>query len=760
MLDRDRYKQRPRVCRPAFAILVAMAAPSFAADGGGGARGESPWTALELPEVTVVGTTPLSILGLPLSKVPGNVQSAEDEDIRRHEALDLANFLNRGLSGIHINDVQNNPFQPDLTYRGFSASPLVGTPIGLSVYQDGVRVNEPFGDTVNWDLIPRAAIANIDLMPGSNPLFGLNTLGGALSVRTKSGFSHPGTRGEAYGGSFERRGFELEHGGSQDRFDWFFTANLFNDQGWRPSSGSSVRQVFGKFGFEDDTTDIDLSYTFADNRLNGVGPTPESRLKVDRRAVYTVPDITENALHFVSLKASREPAPDWVLTANAYYRGNSIDTFNSDIGLDCEAFFDLSQCLDPAGNLLPAARNNTSRTVEHGTGAAFQIGYLGARFQRDNQLTLGGSLDYAHTRFTQSEQAAAFTEGRGTVAAGELTEATRVIARNDYIGAFVTDTFSLTPWLSLSAAARWNRAQIRLADQLGTALNGTHAFDRINPAGGFTIDPFKALSLATPVRELTLYGSYNEGFRVPTPVELTCADPKAPCSLPSNFIADPPLEPVVAKTREVGVRGKLSEMLRFSLAAYRTELSNDILFVTVPGGLLSHGFFRNVGETRREGLELGLKGKHGRLDWYANYGFVDATYQTGVTLQNAVGAQAVRPGDRIPGIPEHRLNVGVEYELFPGWFFGGDLQYASSQFVRGDDSNELPAVPEYVLINLNARYEITKHVEIFALANNVLDQDYETFGVLNRNFFTGENERFLGPGAPIAGWAGLRVRLD
>jgi iron complex outermembrane recepter protein len=398
--------------------------------------GESaPLNAFELPEVVVVGTTPLPSLGTPLKKVPGNVQSAEGEAIYRHEALDLATFMNRTLSSVHTNDVQNNPFQPDIAYRGFLASPLIGTPIGLSVYEDGVRVNEPFGDMVNWALIPRSAIANIDLIPGSNPLFGLNTLGGALSIRTKSGFSHPGRRAEAYGGSFGRKAFEFEHGGSHDRFDWFLTGNVAEDDGWRPSSHSAIRQLFGKIGWETETTDLDLSYAFANNRLNGVGPTPESMLNQDRRAAYTVPDITENTLHFINLKGSHQLTHDWVLAGNAYYRGNTIDTFNSDIGRDCASFFGLDQCLDILGALLPAARNNTTRTAEDGTGASLQITYSGKLFQRENQFTLGSSYDYGHTGFTQSEQPAAFTATRNatTVPTGAFLPLTNVVATNEYI---------------------------------------------------------------------------------------------------------------------------------------------------------------------------------------------------------------------------------------------------------------------------------------------------------------------------------------
>ena len=118
--------------------------------------------------------------------MPAPVQTATQLEIARSGALDLADFMNRQFNGVHLNEMQGNPFQPDLNYRGYTASPLLGTPQGVSVYMDGVRQNQPFGDVVSWDLIPRNAISEVTLMPGSNPVFGLNTLGGALSIQRVS----------------------------------------------------------------------------------------------------------------------------------------------------------------------------------------------------------------------------------------------------------------------------------------------------------------------------------------------------------------------------------------------------------------------------------------------------------------------------------------------------------------------------------------------------------------------------------------------
>ncbi|MGZ8245868.1 TonB-dependent receptor [Methylomagnum sp.] len=756
----------PRLSALALGILATFSAQAQEP------RSASPARELELDEVEVVGVTPLPSLGISLKQVPGNVQSVEDERMLKQESLNLARFMNRNLQGVNINDAQSNPFQPDVTYRGFSASPLIGTPIGMSVYQDGVRVNEPLGDTVNWDLIPQSAIANLDLLPGSNPLFGLNTLGGALSIRTKSGFSHPGTRAQYSGGSFGRNNFQFEHGGSKDQFDWFLTGNVLENDGWRDHSHSNMHQMFLKVGWENETTDVDLSYTFAKNTLTGNGALPQDMLAADRASVYTWPDITKPDLNFLNLKVSHEFSKDWLLAGNAYYRSNTIETFNGDVGEDCEQFATFAECRDEEGELVPSAVNRQSRSVQQGTGAQAQLSYLGDVFDLKNRFTVGTSYDFGHTDFTQSEQEAAFTADRGTVALEDAELVTHARGTNQYLGLFGTDTLSLTDWLHVTASGRWNRAEIDLGgygtnEDTGdrTSLAGHHIFNRFNPSAGFTVQPLDALDVkGGPVQDLTFYGNYNEGFRVPTPVELTCADPNAPCSLPNSFVADPPLKPVVSHTFEVGLRGKLLDAVKWNAAFFRTELENDILFTNVAGGL-SRGFFQNVGKTLRQGVEFGLQGSYEKFNWYMNYSFIDASYQSFATLQNALGPVRVSPGDHIPSLPQNLVKFGAEYEILTGWFFGGDLQYASSQYLRGDDNNQLPQVPGYTVVNFHTRYRAHENVELFAMANNVFDAKYENFGVVNRNFFSGAAEggtpsRFLGPGAPIGGWAGIRVMFD
>src|SRR5215472_1824656 len=301
-------------------VLACASLPALAQQGG--------------PAVEVIGVTPLPGVGVPRDSVPANVQTGGAAELRNPGVLTLPDFMERDLDSVTVNASQGNPFQPDVNFRGFTASPLLGTQPGLSVFQDGVRVNEPFGDSVNWDLIPKSAISSMALVPGSNPVFGLNTLGGALVITTKSGFDHPGLAGEAYGGSFGRRAGELEYGGSRDRIAYYVTGNLFDDAGWRDQSASLVRQGFAK-----------LSYRASDV-LNGAQSVPVSFLEERRSIAYTFPDTFRNELSFVNLVGKRYFSALHVLEASAYRRSVKSSTFSTNV----------NDSFDPA---LPIAPGNT-----------------------------------------------------------------------------------------------------------------------------------------------------------------------------------------------------------------------------------------------------------------------------------------------------------------------------------------------------------------------------------------------------------------
>jgi outer membrane receptor protein involved in Fe transport len=729
----------------------------------------NPAAVLEAPTVEVVGTTPLPGIGTPINQVPGNVQAITGETIEVQQPSNLSDFLNNNLGSVNVGSGQANEFVPDVNFRGFTASSQLGVPQGISVFMDGVRVNEAFGDTVYWDLIPQQAISTINLIPGSNPVFGLNTLGAALSVNTKSGKEYPGGSLILQGGSWERLNATAEFGAQNGAWDFYVMGNYFDEEGWREHSPSRIQQLFGKIGYETADFDADLSYSFADNELEGTQTSPLSLLEDDPAEAYTYPDITKNRLDFINLRLSKVLTDDKVVAGNVYYRHFKSNNFSSNVNDAFDGTGPGDACNGTPGDTECPASNDKSEIDTDGFGGTLQFTLLRQLFAHDNKFTIGASYDEGKTTFTQFEQEAIFSADRGTVEEEAFELETDVDTKNRYYGIYLTDTWSINPITHLTLSGRYNWADVEIRNRSGDPadddLNGDHSFERFNPAVGLNWNPSTTFNT---------WASYNEGMRVPTAAELTCADPADPCKLPNAFLADPPLDPVISKTFELGSRGALSPTWSYSASVYRTDLKDDIQFISASGsGTL--GYFQNVGKTRRQGLELGLTGRFGRLALTGQYGYIDATFESTFTVASANNSSAdgagdivVSSGDTIPGIPKHNIKVRADYAFTPKLSAGANLVYASEQYARGDENNEDEngKVPDYFVVNVDARYQITRQLQVFGRITNLFDTEYETFGVLGENFFNGPgftydqtlaaSEQFRTPGAPRGFFVGLR----
>ena len=799
-------------------------------------------------EVTVVGLLPLPGMDIPASQVPAPVQTATEKDIQASGALDLSDFLNRNLNGVHINEVQSNPFQPDVNYRGYTASPLLGTPQGLSVYMDGVRLNQPFGETVNWDLIPRIAISSTTLMPGSNPLFGLNTLGGALSVQTKDGRSFAGTTVQATVGDYLRRQFEVEHGGqtASKRFDWYVAGTLFGEDGWRDTSPSDVRQIFSKIGFHRSRTDITLSASHADNSLNGNG-LQEFRLREqDEASVYTKPDTTKNRSTLVNLSWQQRLSNALTFQGNAYFRHLRTNTLNGDINEDAldQAVYQPSAAEIAAlraagysgfptagasaantpfpswrciGNVLlndePAEKcngliNRTHSSQRNG-GMSGQVTHRRMLGGSVNLFTVGGAFDASGVRFDQSTQLGYLAADRGVVGLDAYADGvtggtvdgepydTRVNLEGTIrtLSAFVADTLPLGTRTHLTLSGRFNRTTIDNRDQINPggaidSLDGRHVYSRLNPAAGITVD-------LTP--RVNLYGGYSEGSRAATSIELGCANPDLPCRLPNAMAGDPPLDQVVTRTVEGGLRGARGAS-SWHIGAFHADNTNDILFVASEQS--GFGYFTNVARTRRQGLEAGGRTQIGRVSLGAEYTFLRATFQSVETVNgesNSANEEAeagvpgvegvieIEPGNRMPLIPQHVAKLFSDVRVSNRVSLHASVLYTGASYARGNENNAHEAdglyylgdgeVDGYTVVNLGARVAATSRIDVIGQVNNLLNTDYASAAQLGPTGFTpagtfiarpfpavnGEfplyRSTFVAPGAPLRAWAGVRVRF-
>ena len=754
-------------------------------------RSASAQAPIQLPPIDVIGTTPLStapgaggpadITAIDRDKVPANTQTLTPQDFDHAKSNSVPDSLLQRVPSVFNNDTAVNPFQPDVQFRGFLASPTVGTPQGLAVYQNGVRVNEVFGDTVNWDFIPSYAVHRLDVVP-NDPAYGLNALGGAIAIQMKNGFNYQGSEAEFRGGSFGRRAVTVQSGQQFGNVAAYVAADALNDDGWRDQSASKLRRVFADVGARNDTSEFHINYTGAQNSFGAAAATPIQLLDRRRSAIYTTPQTYNNRLNFVNAVLSHNFSDKLNIKANAYYRGfrqKHVDGNTSDVE-ECD-FDPTILCLDDSplnGGGIPTSILNgnvagsvdRTRTSADAYGASAQLTSTNEVWGRQNHFVIGASIDRGRANFQAASGLGTvgsdlFVTGTGVIVnqPDGLVAPVNLITRNTYTGLYVTDTFDITRQLSLTAGGRFNIANIQLDDQLGTALNGTNNFQRFNPVIGATYK-------VTP--QVTTYAGYSESNRAPTPSELGCADPARPCLLDNFLVSDPPLQQVVGRTWEAGFRGRHDlgnkRMLTWNVGAYLTDTQNDIL--NVPSTITGRGFFQNVGGTRRKGVEAGVTYDDDKWKLFVGYAFINATFRDAITLSSpnnpfadADGLIFVQPGDHLPSIPQHRFKVGAEYSILPQWKVGANLVAFSGQYLAGDESNQNPKLPSYWVVNLHTTYQVSKNFEAFALIQNLFDKRYYSFGTF---FDTSEipflnltDPRTLSPGAPFAIYGGLRVKL-
>jgi outer membrane receptor protein involved in Fe transport len=746
-----------------------------------------------IPTVLVYPTTPLAGGDIEADKTPASVNVVDANQIKQTGSLNISDALVTYVPGIIVNEVAGNPFQPDVQFRGFVASPVSGTPQGLAVYQNGVRINEAFGDTVNWDLIPTAAIKSVTVVT-NNPAFGLNALGGAVNVQMKDGFSYHGAEIDTMGGSFGRIQSSAQWGKQVDNFAVYGALERLHDDGFRNFSASDVRRFYGDVGFKSDSSEFHVNMGAADNNFGAAATVPVELLQQYWGATYTTPQTSENRVGYVNLTGKVEATPTWTIDGSAHVRifdqktqdGNPTGTqpCTADPTLLCYGDgsthanglngAQLANPFDPSAVLGENDRTTTHSTT---TGFSLQATNTDRLFGYNNHFVVGGSLDYSVTRFTASAEL-------GTIGPDYVVSGSGIFlgpsgfpisigpvdlrTTNQYIGLYALDTFDVTNAFSLTGGGRYNVANISLQNQLpdqpGTSLNGNDTYTRFNPIIGGT---YKITS------EVTAYAGYSEANRAPTPLELGCADPAHPCVIAAFLVSDPPLKQVVSHTVEAGLRGSKElniGTLGWKLGVYRADNADDIL--AIPSQVQGFGYFQNVGSTRRQGIEAEVNLKSSTLQLNASYTLVDARFLDALQVgsnspfADANGNIQILPGNQIPAIPRHRIKAGFDYSVTDAFKIGGNAQFVSSQYFVGDGSNQAPKLPGYAVFNLHASYQIDKTFQIYGRVDNVFDNRYATYGTFFDttalpNFANGganfTDPRSVSPARPRALYTGLKA---
>ena len=763
---------------------------------------------IQLPPV-VVEVSPLAGAGLRIATWPQNVQVLREKDLTVNGVANLTAALSRKATGVNLVNSQANPFQPTILYHGFEISPIQGTPAGLSVYVNGARFNQSFGDIALWSTLPDEAIASIALEDG-NPVFGLNALGGALNVRMKNGFTDDGGEAELSGGSFDQIMGNVEYGQRAGAAAVYADLSAAHEGGWRTLQSSDLQNFFGDFGRRGSRAEWHVSATLANSTLNGPGAAPVQLLAVDPAAQFTGPNQIADRFGELNSTLNVKLTENTSVQSVVYYENlrDHLTNGNGPTDLPCGPGPDAAYlCQDGPGNPVATerggspipdfapvpnaygyydyARLDLNTTNTSGYGISLQLSNESAVVSLPNRLTAGVSYDGGFTKYDAAGYDGGITAGRvyttvfGIPNPGYLvdepgTVPVGVVIRNAYYGVYASDTLNLTSALAVTAGARFNIANIALHNQNAPdpnapagGLTGRHGFDHFNPAIGATY------SLAPA---LTIYGGYSVANAAPTPSELSCASPADSCSLANFLSGDPNLKQIISRSFELGLRGAvaLAEglVLGYDADAYHSVTSDDIEFLQSPYNPSGSGYFSNIGTVVRSGFDLSAHADGGNWHIYGSYSRTSAAYgdsfieQTNSPAADASGSITVPKGAHLPGIPETLVKFGGMYDVTPRWTLGLSATAQTGTFLFGDEANVTAKLPGYLTADVNVSYQLTPRINVFGSVENVTDARYDEYGTFSPigAVYVAQapgynNPRSYSPAAPVGGVVGVKLKF-
>ena len=640
------------------------------------------------PDVNIISVTPVQGSGLNIDRVPGKIQTINRDQLSKKKNFSITETLNRETTGISLFNLNSSPMQNDINFRGYVGGPLLGTAQSIAVYQNGMRVNESFGEVVQWDLVPDFAVNSMQIFTGGDPIFGQNALGGAITMEMKNGFNFDGAHLTTSGGSYSRFNEVLEYGAQFGNVGVYLGANFNYDNGYRNHSESYLNTVFGDVRYRpDDDTELFINFGQAYTDLRGNGAVPLTLMDMEGRdAVYTYPDNTHNKNYYANFGGNHFVNDKLSIQGNIFYRHMERRNYNGDEfeAGDCGLGYNTDRgaadgilCselevsgssdetyLDIGGNTInythlglerdddeneieDIGAINRSNTKQNQMGLNFQSTLDYDFAKKNNTLITGVSYEYSHNSFASSTELGIIQNDRGVQGTGVLLSQdeegenifiTNIEATTHNLAIYGSNTIDLDDATSVNLSGRWNWASLKMEDQYGTALEGHHFFNEFNPGVGIT----RKLGNTPVIGNTSVYATYKESSRNPSVAELGCADPEQPCRLPNSFQADPPLDQVKNRSFEFGVRGLKGDLSLFGMdhainwnaTAFAGRNYNDIIFIG--GNRVGTGYFRNVGNTQRMGTELALNGKLGdKWSWYGNYSYVRASFETHQKIASA-----------------------------------------------------------------------------------------------------------------------------
>jgi len=689
---------------PSLIVIALLSLP------GSGEAAQGSQTSPTASEPTVESTlSPVEVTATRLpdvkeapSKVPTKIVVIDAEEIEKLGAKTVQEVL-QYQSGIVMYDSVGNEFQQTVDLRGFNGQPVPG----VTVFYDGVRVNEPDFNTINFDLIPIEDIEKIEIIYGPATVFGSNALAGVINITTKKGAQDQWRiAGEAAGGSYFRQRYRFATDGTIPDTDLDFNFGVTREltDGWRQDTPARSTRIYSRVGYDDGDGSVNLAYTHVDDKINQGGSITQQEINTEGRRFNATPgDFTQNNYDLIALNARRKLSHGFSMAFNTFYRYRENTLFT--VGRPFAPGFDPPEFL--------------SRSTYRQGGGTAQLTHETKFFGRGNLFNFG--VDYRYNQYDN-------TTSRSFTADNNANE--------NAVGVFFVDTFDLFETLSISAGLRYDWDQIDFTDNVTPAFSFEETFNRVSPKAGIVYNPFDTLGF---------YFNFSEGFRPPTVNEFQGFGPPP---LFQPFITE--LDPVTSRNFEIGARWKLPPWLEATLSLFYMPVKDEILFVVTDPATFT-GQNVNVPDTLRRGIEVSLRGRY--RDWadgFINYTVTKATFETDLLLFSG----QVRKGDEFPLVPRYRVGFGLNVYPTEGLTVSLAGTFVSSQFLLNDEPNNAPKLDQYFVLNSRIAYT-WKQATAFFTINNMTNTKYNTFGVVG----AGATEFFV-PAPTTTVFAGVKLQFD
>ena len=636
----------------------------------------------------------------PITEVPAAISVVGTEDIQLGQpTLGLDESLVR-IPGIFSQNRFNFAQDLRVSIRGFGARAAFGIR-GIKILVDGIPATLPDGQS-QVDGIDLGSAERVEVMRGpASALYG-NASGGVINVTTEDGPETPFVEGRITLGEYDLWKMQLKSGGQVGPMNYLVSTSRLEYGGYREQSDTESVVFNSKFRFDlDEVSDLTAVISVVDSpRADDPGGLSRENIEADRRAAAAI-----NERFSTGEEVSEQ-------RFGLVYRRD----FGERHDLQVNGYFTARQFR----GAIPF------RVVEfdrHFVGGGVQYSYHGKVLGRRSRLTVG--IDVQH----QSDRRENFNNVNGDP--GE-----RLILKQDErvtsVGPYIQEELDLFDALTIVLGGRYDNVHYDVDDFLiGNGDDtGSRTFDQLTGRFGL---------IYRPIPEVNAYINISQSFETPSTTELV--------NRPDDQGGlNPDIEPQKAVNYEIGVKGQALRRLRYELALFFIDLEDELISFEENG----RTFFRNAGESRRYGVELGLglqvfEGLRASLAYtYLNAEF-DEFLKDGVDLE----------GNEVPGLPPHQVHAEVFYQHPLGFYGGLDILYVSDFYVTDENDEENDA---YTVANLRLGYEHLWEnwlIAPFLGVQNLFDEKYNAN--VRINAFGG---RFFEPAPELNVYGGLNVAYN